>query len=79
MANNLRLTIRQKTTGKTEATPAQGGNDEDNDRPPRKPVPTLNVEVTIPLKYISNYWIFLDLPLVQCEKKAAYWQNIAVT
>ena len=31
MANNLRLTIRQKITGKTEATPAQGGNDEDND------------------------------------------------
>ena len=73
MADNLRLSIRQKITGKTEATPAQGGNDGDNDQLPRKPVPTLDVEVTIPLKYISNYWIFLDLPLVYCGQKAVCW------
>ena len=73
MADNLRLSIRQKITGKTEARPAQGGNDGDNDQLPRKPVPTLDVEVTIPLKYISNYWIFLDLPLVYCGQKAVCW------
>ena len=28
---------------------------------------TLNVEVTIPLKYLSNFWRFLDLPLMNCE------------
>ena len=30
-------------------------------------MPTLNVEVTIPLKYLSNFWRFLDLPLINCE------------
>ena len=73
MVDNLMLSIRQKITGKTEARPAQGGNDGDNDRPSQKPVPTLDVEVTIPLKHISNYWIFLDLPLVYCGQKAGYW------
>ena len=47
-----------------EKTPAQPGNEEDADRPA---VPTLNVEVTIPLKYLSNYWRILDLPLRNCE------------
>ena len=28
---------------------------------------TLNVEVTIPLKYLSNVWRFLDLPLINFE------------
>ena len=35
--------------------------------PPRPQVPILNVEVTIPLKYLSNFWRFLDLPLTNCE------------
>ena len=30
-------------------------------------VPALNVEVTIPLKCLSNFWRFLDLPLINCE------------
>ena len=33
----------------------------------RQPVLALNVEVTIPLKYLSNFWRSLDLPLVNCE------------
>ena len=33
--------------------------------PPRPQVPI--VEVTIPLKYLSNFWRFLDLPLTNCE------------
>ena len=35
--------------------------------PPRPQVPILNVEVTIPLKYLSNFWRFLDLPLTNRE------------
>ena len=27
------------------------------------------VEVTIPLKYLSNFWRFLDLPLINCERE----------
>ena len=30
-------------------------------------VPILNVEVTISPKYLSNFWRFLDLPLINCE------------
>ena len=39
-------------------TPERSRNEGDANRPP---VPTLNVEVTIPLKYLSN------LPLINCE------------
>ena len=30
---------------------------------------TLNVEVVVPLKYLSNFWRFLDLPVINCEIK----------
>ena len=45
-------------------TPERPGNKGDANRPP---VPTLNVEVAIPLKYLSNFWRFLDMPLINCE------------
>ena len=45
-------------------TPQRTGNEGDANRPP---VPALNVEVTIPLKYRSNFWRSLDLPLINCE------------
>ena len=28
---------------------------------------TLNAEVVAPLKYLNNFWRFLDLPLISCE------------
>ena len=28
---------------------------------------TLNAEVVVPLRYLSNFWRFLDLPLINCE------------
>ena len=40
---------------------------ENEGNPNRAPVPTLNVEVTIQLKNLSNFWRFLDLPLINCE------------
>ena len=45
-------------------TPERSGNEGDTNRPP---VQTLSVEVTIPLKYLSNFWRFLDLPLINYE------------
>ena len=27
----------------------------------------LDAEVVVPLKYLSNFWRFLDLPLINCE------------
>ena len=40
------------------------GNERDANRPAGQ---TLNVEVTIPLKYLSNFWRFLDSALINCE------------
>ena len=42
-------------------------NKGDADQLPQPPVPTLNVEVTTPLKYLSNFWRSLDLLLINCE------------
>ena len=37
--------------------------------PPQPAGPTLNAEVTTPIKYLINFWRFLDLPLINCEIK----------
>ena len=41
-------------------TPERPGNEEDANRPP---VQALNVEFTIPLRYLINFWRSLDLEL----------------
>ena len=64
MANNL--SIRQKIW-KIEARPAQFGSEGDTDHPARPQAPKLNVEVTIPVKYLSNFWRYLNLPLINFE------------
>ena len=45
-------------------TPGRPGNKGNANQPP---VPTLIVEVTIPLKYFSNFWKSLDSPLINYE------------
>ena len=67
---------KTKIVGKTPQGPAQpeqqpqpppNPDRSQSSRPPRppqpsrQPVPALNVEVTIPLKYLCNFWRFLDL------------------
>ena len=52
---------KTKMVGKS---PVRPGIEEDANQPA---VPTLNLEVTIPLKYLSNFWKFLDLPLIIFE------------
>ena len=44
--------------------PERPGNEGDANP---SPVPTLNVEVTIPLKYLDNFWRSLVLSLINCE------------
>ena len=44
--------------------PERSGNKADANRPP---VPTLNIEVTILPKYLSNFWRSPDLSLTNCE------------
>ena len=55
------FSYKTKIVGNTSERP---GNKGDANRPP---LPTLNVEVTIPLKYLSHFWRSLDLPLINCE------------
>ena len=55
------VNIKQKKVGKRQERPGNKGNAN------RLAVPTLNVEVTIPLKYLSSFWTFLNLPLINCE------------
>ena len=52
---------KTKITGKTLESPPQSGNSGDANQLARPPVPNVNVEVTIPLKYLSNFWTSLDL------------------
>ena len=59
---------KTKIKRKTLERPTQPGNQGDANRPPQPAVPTLNVAVTILLKYLSHFWRFLDLPLINCEK-----------
>ena len=61
------LSIRKKILGKIEEIPAQGGAQIDAKQPLEDPLPPLNIEVTIPLKYLSNFWRELDLPLINWE------------
>ena len=51
---------KTKIVGETPERPAQPRNSGDTDQPPQPQVPSLNVEVTIPLKYLSNFWKSLD-------------------
>ena len=44
---------KTKIVEKTQERPPQPGNPGDANQPPQLPVPTLNVEVTIPLKYLE--------------------------
>ena len=51
---------------KSERLP-RPGNPGYADQPAQASVPTLNVEITILLKYLINFWGYLDLPLMNCE------------
>ena len=46
---------KTKIARKTKVRPAQSGNGGDAKQTAQQPVPTLNVEVTIPLKYLSSF------------------------
>ena len=58
---------KTKIVQKPPQRPERPGNEGDTDRPPQTAVPALNVEVTILLKCLGNFWRFLDLPLIKRE------------
>ena len=62
-----------KIVGKTpqrQERPLQRPPNPDGSQPPQPSqpaVPTLNVEITITLKYLCNLWRFFHLSLINCE------------
>ena len=66
---------KRKIIRKTEARPARpelppaNAHGTQPPRPPQPLAPPLNAEVTIPLKYISNFWRCLDFYLINFEVK----------
>ena len=60
------IKYKTKIVWKTPERP-RPENPRNANQPPQPAVPTLNVEATIPLKYLSNFCRFLVLPLMNCE------------
>ena len=58
---------KTKIIGRTEARPSHPGSYGGANWPRQPPIPPLNTEVTNPLSYLTNFWRFLDLPLLNCE------------
>ena len=70
MVNHLNITHDRHEARRTRPAPTDPG--EDGNQPPRQtqpPILPLNTEVTIPLKYLSNFWRSLDLSLLSCEEE----------
>ena len=69
------VNYKTKIVGKTaqwSEWPPELPQNPDGTQPPRRPkqaVPSLNAEVTIPIKYLSKFWSFLDLPLIHFKKE----------
>ena len=61
------LEYRKKVKGETPERPPKSENPGDLDQPVQPPVSSFNVKVTVPLKYLSNFWRSLGLPLIICE------------
>lgn len=55
--------------GKTSERLPQPGNPGVADQPAQPSVPSLSVEVFIPLKYLSKFWKSVDLLLINCNEE----------
>ena len=66
-SNSTSFKHKTKITEKITERPPQPGNKGHAYQPARPPLATLNIEVTIPLKYLSSLCRSLDLPLIICE------------
>ena len=60
-ANNFRINNNKTTTSKSfEYKTKLNGSTPNNDS-------RLDAEVVVPLKYLSNFWRYLNFPLIKCE------------
>ena len=58
---------KTKIIGKTKPRPQRPDPDQQGNQDPQPPIPPLNTEVVVPLTYLSNFWRYLDFPLINCE------------
>ena len=58
---------KTKIEGETSERPPQPRNPGDADQPAQPPVPSLNIEVTISLTYLINFWRSLGFSLMNSE------------
>ena len=80
-ASDVKSFYCKKTiTRKAEVRPKQCQNNGDDYLLPWDTATCLNIEVSIPLKYLSNFWRFSDWTLINCEieldllwEKTVYW------
>ena len=56
---------KTKIVGERPERPWQSGNPEHADQPPKLLVPSLDVEFTIPIKYLNSFWRSLNLPFIK--------------
>ena len=66
-SDDISFKYKTKIVGKTPGRSEWHGNEGDAVRPHRPAVSILNVEVTISLKYLSNFWRSFDLSLINFE------------
>ena len=64
---SFKFKYKAKIVRRTYAWPPQFGKPWNTDQSAQSPVPTVNVEVTLPLKYLNNFKRSLNLPLINCE------------
>ena len=62
-ANNYRINNNKSTTSKSFEYKTKIIRRTPNDNN------VLDAEVVVPLKYLSNFWRSLDLPLINCERE----------
>ena len=59
ITNSESFKYKSSITGKTSN--ANNNSEQENTKPKR------NLEIVVPLKYLSNFWRSLDMPLINCE------------
>ena len=68
------LSMKKKGVGKTPETTPQPGKPKP--QLPQPPIPSINVDVTISIKYLSNFWKSPDFPWMNLEVELALsWEN----
>ena len=63
ITNSQSFKYKSSITGKTSnANQENGENTEQGNTKTKR-----NLEIVVPLKYLSNFWRTLDMPLINCE------------